>query len=286
MIEKKYIIISPVRNEEKYIARTIQSVVNQTVRPMEWIIVNDGSIDGTEAIARKYIADYSWIKIVNRADRGFTQVGKGVMEAFNEGFKNISYKNWDYIVKLDCDLSIESDFFEKLLCRFEENEKIGIAGGTSYALEKNKFYEEKMPDFHPWAGARAYKRQCFNCIDGLIETLGWDTIDLIKAQMKGWQTKRFKDLKIIHHRRMSSRKGLWEGKMRTGRIFYIVGYHPIFLTARSIYRLTERPYLIESFGVICGYLQAMWRREPLLVTPEEKAFLRRQQLRRLIGFKM
>ncbi len=282
----KYIIISPVRNEEKYIEKTIYSVINQTIKPLEWIIINDGSTDMTKEIVEKYTSNFKWIKLIDKKDRGFSQVGKGVIEAFNTGFKNISYRNWGYIVKLDCDVSLERDFLENLLHRFSESKNLGIAGGTSYALEKGRFCEEKMPEFHPWAGARMYKRKCFEDIRGLVETLGWDTIDLLRAQMKDWQTKRFRDLKVIHCRRMASRKGLWEGKLRTGRNFYITGYHPLFLVVRSIYRLTQRPYLIESIGVVYGYVQAMWKRESLVVTSKEKVFLRSQQLRRLFGFKI
>jgi poly-beta-1,6-N-acetyl-D-glucosamine synthase len=281
-----YIIISPVRNEEKYIENTVLSIISQTIKPSQWVIVNDGSIDSSRKIAEKYAKKHDWIKIVDRPDRGFTELGKGVVEAFNEGFKNISFRDWDYIVKLDCDISLDEKYFEKLLHNFNENMQLGIAGGTCYTAQKNSLYEEKVPEFHPMAAARIYSRECFKDIGGLVKTLGWDTIDLLRAQMNGWQTKRFKELKIIHYRKMASRNGLWEGKIRAGRNFYITGYHPIFLVARSIYRLKERPFLLESFGVNYGYLQAMWRREPFVVTPKEKVFLRRQQLRRLFGLKI
>lgn len=282
----RYIIISPVRNETAYIEKTMQSIIQQKVLPVEWVIINDGSTDSTEDIIKKYLTQYSWIKLVNRADRGFTQVGKGVIETFYQGINAITDRNYDYVVKLDCDVSIESDYFENLLNRFEQNERLGIAGGTSHFEINNKWVEEKMPGFHPWAGARMYRRKCFEDIGGLVPTLGWDTIDLLRAQMKGWETIRYPDIKIKHLRMMSSRKGLWEGKVRLGRNFYITGYHPLFLIARSIYRLFEPPYFIETFGVLYGYLQALLKRERLIVSKEEKGFLRLQQLRRLIGAKI
>ena len=279
----KYIIISPVRNEDQHIAKTLQSVISQTLRPVEWIIVNDGSRDKTEEIIKSHLPSHSWIQLIHKKDRGFTQVGKGVIETFNEGLKNTRHPDWEYIVKLDGDLSLEGNFFEELLNRFTANKNLGIAGGTAYVWEKDRLLEEKMPRFHPHAVARIYRRACFENIGGLTETLGWDTLDLLRAQMKGWQTKRFEDLKITHHRRMSSRKGLWEGKTRTGKNFYITGYHPLFLLARSLYRITQKPYFIESAGVIWGYLKAQWNREPLVVTPQEKMFFRKQQLKRLAG---
>ena len=277
----KYVIISPVRNEERYIEKTLNSVVSQTVLPVEWVIVNDGSRDNTEKIIERYSRDNSWIRIVNKKDRGFTQVGKGVIEAFNEGFRALRRGDWEYIVKMDCDIVLEKEYFEILTARFSSDGGLGIAGGTSYAFEKGRLSEERMPKFHPWAGARAYRRKCFEDISGLIESLGWDTVDLLRAQMKGWGTARFEDLKITHLRRMSSRKGLWEGKVRLGRNFYITGYHPAFLFARSLYRLFQKPYVVESAGVLYGYFKAMSGREDPVVTKEEGEFLQRQQLRRL-----
>ena len=279
-----YVIISPVRNEAAYIEKTIRSVAVQTVKPLEWIIVNDGSKDETANLIKKYMPECPWIRLVEKEDRGFTQVGKGVIEVFNRGYENISRNNWDFIVKLDCDLSFTEGYFEKLINEFAVDGVLGICGGTSFAVENGTRVEEKMPIFHPCAAARIYSRKCFEEIGGLIEALGWDTIDLLRAQMRGWTTKRIPHLELSHYRRMSSRNGLWEGKLRTGRNFFITGYHPLFLVARSIYRLKEKPYLIESLGVMAGYLKAMLKGESLVVSMEERAFLRRQQMRRLVGF--
>lgn len=280
-----YVIISPVRNEEKYIEETIKSILSQSKKPVEWVIVNDGSTDRTREIVSAYAGLHVWIKLVDKPDRGFTQVGKGVIETFYYGFNSIKNADYDYVVKLDCDIKIEDGYFENLLERFRQNTHIGISGGTSYVERAGKWHEEKMPLFHPWAGARIYRRKCFEEIGGLVTALGWDTIDLLRAQMKGWKTIRYPDLKIKHLRMMSSRKGLWEGKVRLGRNFYITGYHPVFLIARSVYRLVEPPYFIETFGALYGYLQALLKKEKLVVSEEEKAFLRKQQLRRLFGAK-
>lgn len=280
-----YVIISPIRDEEKYIEKTISSIISQTILPAEWVIVNDGSKDNTEEIIRQAAHNYEWIKVINKKDRGFTEVGRGVVESFYEGLKNLVIKDWDYLVKLDGDISVENNFFETLLKRFYDNDMLGIAGSTCYVLENGILKEEKMPVFHPTAAARMYRRRCYDDIGGIPQTLGWDTIDLVRAQINGWTTERFTDLKIVHFRKMASRNGLWEGKIRTGRNFYITGYHPLFLIFRSIYRITERPFFIESLGVIYGYLKAMFKQLPLVVTQEEKKFLRHQQLCRLFGFK-
>ena len=285
-MSNRCIIISSVRNEEEYIGLTIGSVVGQDVRPFLWIIINDGSKDRTGEIVEDMIGSAEWIKLINKKDRGFTQVGKGVIEAFNAGYKEIKGIEWDFIVKMDCDITLPDHFFKDVLDAFERDPKLGILGGTSCIKIKGGVFEEKMPEFHPWAGARVYRRKCFEDIGGLEEVLGWDTIDLLRAEMKGWATKRIKGLKIIHHRMMSSRKGFWEGKVRQGKCFFKLGYHPVFLVARCIYRLCKKPYLIESFGVIYGYIKAMIQNEPIVVTGEEKEHLRKQQLNRLIKLKV
>ena len=286
MSTSSYVIISPVRNEEKYIEKTLLSIISQTILPAEYIIVDDGSSDGTATIVKKIASNNPWIRIISKMDRGDIDMGRGVMEACNMGIKEIRTGDWDYIVKLDGDLLLEPDYFSILLGRFRKNKKLGIAGGTCYVFKNGKIAEEAVPSFHPMAAARIYRRKCFEDIGGFIETLGWDTIDLLRAQMKGWETVRYPDLKIKHLRMMSSRKGLWEGKVRLGRNFYITGYHPLFLIARSIYRLMEPPFFVETFGVIYGYLKALLNNERLVVTKEEKRFLRRQQLRRLIGVRV
>jgi biofilm PGA synthesis N-glycosyltransferase PgaC len=286
MNNRKYVLISSARNEEEYITQTLDSAVSQTVTPAEWIIVNDGSTDATGDIIDQYAKKYPWIKAIHKDDRGYDQVSRAELIAFNDGVNRLDCKDWDYVVKLDCDVSFEKDYFEMLLLRSGEDARIGICGGTSYVKADDRFFEEKMPGFHPWSGARMYRKACFDDIGGLPDFLGGETIDILNAHMKGWLTKRFSDLKVMHLRRMSSRSGLWEGKIRTGRIFYITGYHPLFLFARSMYRLKERPYFIESIGVICGYIKAMWKREPKVVTPEQQKFLRKQQIRRLFTGKL
>ena len=285
-MKRDCILISPVRNEERHLGKTIQSVLQQTVRPSKWIIVDDGSTDRTAEIARQCLIGNPWVSVLTRRDRGFASVGEGEAAAFNEAYETVRAADWDFIAKVDGDVSFPKDHLESLLRRFEEDPKLGISGGTCFVLEKGRYYEEKMPDFYPLAACRLYRRKCYEEIGGIIPKLGWETIDLLRAQMRGWATRRFEDLRITHYRRMASRGGLWKGKTRSGKIFYVLGYLPLFVVARSLYRLKERPYFIESAGILYGYLRAFLRREPLSVTREEKAFLRRQQRDIMLGLKI
>ncbi len=280
-----FIVITPVRNEEKYIEKTLHAVTAQTVIPQQWIMVDDGSTDRTGRIIDSWADRYDWITPVHLADRGYTAVGRGIIEAFYAGFGRIRHTDsWQFLVKLDGDISIDADYFASLLEKFRTDERLGIAGGTCFCLSGGMLHEETTPPFHPIAAARMYRRSCFEEIGGLAFSNAWDTIDLLRARTRGWRTRRFNDLQVFHYRIMSSRQGLWQGKLRTGRNLYLTGYSVPFLLARSLYRLFRRPYLVESMAVICGYFLAMFRGEPLAVTMEEREFLRREQRQRLLWF--
>jgi len=276
-----YIIISSVRNEERFIEKTILSVVNQTITPVEWIIIDDGSTDRTREILESYSRSYRWIKVLHNADRGYDNHGIAETQAFSQGVDSIAVKQWDYIVKVDGDVSFEKDYIECLIKRFIENNLLGIAGGTCYFFKKGMLYEEESPRVFPMAAARMYRRRCFEEIGGLQKTLGFDLVDILKAQMRGWETLRFSELEIVHYRLTMSRNGLWHGKKKLGEIYYVAGYDPLFFAARSFYHLFKRPYIIESCASVYGFLRAMVTRKPFVVSPQERAYLRTQQKKRL-----
>ena len=280
----KYIIISPVRNEEKYVGKTIQSVINQSVKPIEWIIVNDGSTDRTRETIEKYMGKYSWMKLINLEDRGFYYPGKGVVEVFYKGFNIIKTKDWDYIVKLDCDLYLENDYFEKIFQRFQENPRLGIASGCDYLVEKNSYIREKTQEDHPCGLSKIYRKKCFEDINGLRPIPGWDLVDVLSAQMKGWDTKCFMEYRIIHYRQTGFRnKGIANGRFFVGRLQYKFGYSFIYSLLKGIYKLFERPYFIGGIGMILGYLYACLRHETKYFDDEMIKFLRKKHREYLLN---
>jgi len=279
----KYIIISPVRNEGQHIENTIQAVISQTIKPLEWIIVNDGSKDNTGDILEKYSNRFDWIKVINRSDRGFGHPGKGIIEAFQEGYRAIENRDFGFIVKLDGDLSFEPDYFENILLRFNSNPRLGIASGKPYVPYGKDLILEDCPDEHVLGASKIYRKECFDQIGGLQPTLSWDTVDGLRAQMLGWETRSFNDLKIIHYRKMASRGGILKGNIRAGHGAYIVGYHSIFMILRGIYRMKERPYCLCGLAMIFGYFKSMAKREERVVEKEVIDYLRQKQIKRLLG---
>jgi poly-beta-1,6-N-acetyl-D-glucosamine synthase len=280
---QRYVVITPVRDEEEYLERTIQSVTGQTVRPAEWIIVNDGSSDRTGEIIDKYAGKYDWIRALHRTNRGFRKSGGGVVEAFKEGFGTLSCRDWEFIVKLDGDLTFEPDYFKNLFKRFRDEPKLGIAGGTLYSPINGKVKVESGPRFHVRGATKVYRRGCWEQIGGLWPASGWDTVDEVKANMLGWKTMTVPDVFAIHHRETGGADGIWSDSVKRGLICYSVGYHPLFTLARLLYHATNQPYAVRSIGMAYGFLRACLTSVPRIKEAPFIRFIRKEQMKRLMG---
>jgi biofilm PGA synthesis N-glycosyltransferase PgaC len=294
MSSAKYIVISPVRNEEQYLPQTIQCMAAQTARPRCWLLIDDGSTDSTGRIIDDAAARHPWLKALHRSDRGFRQAGGGVMEAFYDGYAQLSTLNsqpsttqWDFIVKLDGDLSFSADYFQQCFDRFAADPKLGIGGGTicnqvNGALE----VESKIdPVFHVRGATKVYRRACWEQIGGLIRAPGWDTVDEVKANMLGWTTRTFPDVKLVHHRPAGQAYGQWSNLLKNGRANYVAGYHPLFMLLKCLWRCFEKPYLLEGCGLWLGFLTGYLKRIPQVPDRDVIRYFRHQQLNRLLGRK-
>ena len=206
-----YVVISPVRDEEAYIRFTVDCMARQTIVPKEWVLINDGSSDKTGEILDEYAQRYPWIRVVHRANRGFRKAGGGVVEAFNAGYNALEFRDWDFLVKLDGDLSFEPDYFEKCFQNFEKEPRLGVGGGVICYVTNGVKEFEPSPVFHVRGATKIYKRGCWDAIGGFWPAPGWDTMDEVKANMLGWSTRSFLDLHIVHHRKTGTADGEWAG---------------------------------------------------------------------------
>jgi poly-beta-1,6-N-acetyl-D-glucosamine synthase len=282
-LAKNYVVISPVRDEEAYLRFTIESMLAQTIRPIEWIIVNDGSTDNTAAIIDEYAAQNPWIRAVHRLNRGFRKAGGGVVEAFNDGYRSLSTDDWQFIVKLDGDLSFGPDYFEECLNSFNRDPHLGIGGGAICYLENGTKRMEPNPEFHVRGATKIYRRDCWEAIGGFWPAPGWDTMDEVKANMLGWGTKTFGNLHLRHYRHTGTADGVWAGMVKNGRANYVCGYHPLFMLVKCLLRLPQRPYFIGAVGLLYGFLSGYVKQIPQVNDLQTIGFLRRQQLGRLWG---
>lgn len=277
-----YIIITPVRNEGKHLEQTITSVVNQTVVPREWIIVNDGSSDNTADVMNAYAKRYGWIRPLHRKDRGYRKAGGGVVEAFYDGYKAMTASDWNYLVKLDGDLTFDNRYFEKCFLKFENDEKLGIGGGTVYNVVNGGLVLEKVPQFHVRGATKIYRKKCWEDINGLLSAPGWDTLDEVKANMIGWRTSSFSDIRLVHHKYTGSADGTWGGWVKNGRANYISGYHPLFMTLKCARRVFQKPVLIGALGLLYGFVSGYLKRIQQVDDRKLIRYLRTQQLNRIL----
>jgi biofilm PGA synthesis N-glycosyltransferase PgaC len=277
----KYLIITPARDEEEFLERTILSVASQSVKPLQWIIVNDGSRDRTGAIIDHYADVYPWITARHRPDRGFREAGGGVINTFYDGYAQIESSQWEFLVKLDADLSFPSDYFERCFTEFEKDPRLGIGGGGIYHEEAGELKLEQNPKFHVRGATKIYRRECWDDLGGLLRAPGWDTVDEVKANMLGWNTRSFLDLRVSHYRFTGAADGAWKDCIKNGKANYITGYHPLFMLLKCVRRLAKRPYFIGSVGLAWGFVTAYRKGIPQVQDLRLISYLRGQQLRRL-----
>jgi glycosyltransferase involved in cell wall biosynthesis len=283
-MSRSYAVVTPVRDEARHVGLTIKAMASQTIKPAHWVIVDDGSTDGTATILDQLAHSYPWMTIVHRPNRGFRANGGGVMDAFHAGLAVVGDFDWEYMVKLDADLSFASDYFEQCFARFEAQPRLGIGGGTICALEEGVERVEFPgdPRFHVRGATKIYRRACWNQITPLIKAAGWDTIDEIRANLFGWQTTTFADLTLVQHKATGSADGSWANSFKNGKANYITGYHPAFMAAKCVQRLLRKPYLVDGIAMSAGFLSGYFKRVPQLADAETIKYLRRQQMRRLL----
>ena len=281
----KYAVITPVRDEEDHLRSTAESMVAQTIRPTEWVIVNDGSTDGTAGVIEEYAGRYSWILGVHRENRGFRKSGGGVVDAFNDGLRALTCQDWEFLVKLDGDLAFEPDYFENCFETFQREPRLGVGGGVICYVEDEVKRFEPCPAFHVRGATKIYRKACWEAIGGFWPAPGWDTIDEVKANMLGWMTRSFPELHLVHHRLTGSADGPWGGYIKNGRANYISGYHPLYMAAKCLARLGRRENVRGALALMYGFVTGYLKRIPQVDDPQLIRYLRSQQIGRLTGRK-
>jgi hypothetical protein len=279
-----YVLITPARNEAAFIERTIQSVAKQTVRPIRWVIVNDGSTDDTRRIVGHYAAMYDWIDVVDmpeRRDRSFA----AKVHAFNAGYDKAKVLAHDIVGNLDGDVSFEEDFLEFLVGRFADDSALGVAGtifreAGGYNSETDSFEGQT----HVSGQCQLFRRDCFEAIGGYVphRSGGIDWIAVTTARMMGWRTRSFREKSFFHHRSLgTAERGRLASAFSYGEKDYYLGGHPLWELFRVAYRMSKRPYVVEGLAVGVGYLSASVRRIHRPVSPELMRFHRKEQIRKL-----
>jgi biofilm PGA synthesis N-glycosyltransferase PgaC len=280
----RYVLISPVKDEERHIEFTLRSVTSQTIPPTLWVIVDDGSRDSTTQIVRRYQAACPFIRLVSHHMPGTRHPGSRVIHAFNCGYETLRDQGYEFIVKLDCDLSFAPDHFERLLEFFAADERLGIASGVYLEEHRSGTWQQVgMPSYHAFGACKVVRRRCFEDIEGFLTVPGWDTVDEIRAWSTGWTTRHYPTIEVRHHKPEGSGIGRVRTSRMHGEIYYRTGGDPLFLAFKVLRRMAVPPFVTGALALTSGYLGALLKREPLLVSQREAQCYRRQLRRRLLG---
>jgi glycosyltransferase involved in cell wall biosynthesis len=281
----RYVLITPARNEVATIELTLKSVVGQTVRPVKWVIVSDGSTDGTDEVVMKYATQHDWIELVRMPERKERHFA-GKVHAFDAGYARFESLEYDVIGNLDADITFESEYFSFLLEKFADNPRLGV-GGTPFR-EGNHQYDFRFSSLEHVSGAcQLFRRECFEAIGGYVPMKigGIDLVAVLTARMKGWQTRTFPEKTCVHHRRMGSAKhSSLMVALKGGRGDYMLGGHPVWEVVRSIYQMSKRPVILAGSLRLAGFVWAMVTRVEKTVSAELVEFRRKEQMRRLREF--
>lgn len=277
-----YVLVTPVRDEVALLPKTIASVVAQTILPSEWIIVSDGSTDGTDEVVREAAAKYPWIRLLPLAPRPGRSFA-AVVHNTEIGIRHLSCRDHRYIGLLDSDVEFQPDYFEQLMRRFEMEPALGLAGGVviDKGLPRNRFPRNRIDV--PGA-VQFFSRKCFERIGGLVPIPegGWDTVTCAMARMHGYQTRLFTDLVVDHLKpRNISEGGAVRRKWQLGVRDYASGYHPLFEAVKCVSRLKDRPLVIGAVAWWVGYCMAFLQRRNRLLPGSVIRHIRSEQMDRL-----
>lgn len=270
-----YAVITPTRDEADNLPRLAASLGAQTVPPERWLIVDNGSTDSTPEIARGLADRHTWVQVLSVPGAESADRGAPVVRALEAGIAALAEDPPDVVVNVDCDVSMDSDYFERLLGRFGLDVRLGIASGSAYELRRGSWHQRHVTGTTVWGASRAYRWECLQEILPLERRVAWDGIDEFKANARGWRTLAFSDLPFRHHRREGERDGAaWRGRWNQGRAAHYVGYRGWYLLLRALWHARREPAALAMLG---GYAAASLSGQPQGLDDRARAYLRGQQ---------
>ena len=275
-----FYIVIPAHNEEAFISLTLQSLISQTVLPKKIVIVNDNSTDKTAEIVLAFAEENPFITLVNKTSSAIHLPGSKVIQAFHKGFETLD-NEYDIIVKLDADLIMPNNYFEKIQSIFEKDSKIGMAGGFAYIEKNGDWILENLTDKDHIRGAfKAYRKECFEQIGNLKPAMGWDTVDELLCKFYGWKVVTDASL-IVKHLKPTGANYNKTARYKQGEAFYTLGYGFLItaIASAKLAMMKKKPLLFLDY--IQGFLKAKSAQTPLLVTPEQAKFIRNYRLKKM-----
>ena len=238
---RSYAIITPVRDEADNLPRLASCLASQTIRPTAWYIVDNGSDDGTLELAEGIAAEHDWVHVLSIPGATAAVRGAPIVRALHAAIGELAGDPPEIAVNVDADISMEHDYFELLLARFDADSSLGIASGSAFELQGGTWRQRHVTGSTVWGASRAYRWECLQEILPLEERVAWDGIDEFKANARGWTHDAFEELPFRHHRKEGERDGsTWRARCNQGHAAYYVGYRPWYLVLRVALELSSR----------------------------------------------
>src|SRR6266576_1022678 len=270
----RYVLITPTRDEADNLRRLAECLLQQTLLPNQWIIVDNGSTDATLPVARDLERRFDWIEVLFTPGTERAERGQPIVRAFHRGLERINEPS-KIVVKLDSDVSMDRDYFERLIRSFEDDPVLGIASGTCYEHDGETWRPTHVTEAHVRGATRAYRWECLRQVLPLEERVGWDGIDALKANVLGWRTQVIQDLGFYHHRQLGARDGPpWERWARQGRAAHYMGYRFSYLLVRSLHHARKDP---AALAMLWAYVASAVTRTPQYGDERVRRHLRDRQ---------
>ncbi|TWO31778.1 glycosyltransferase family 2 protein [Seonamhaeicola sediminis] len=278
----KFYIIIPAHNEESSIGLTLDSLVNQTLKPKQVVVVNDNSTDNTQDIVEGFSFKYDFIKLINSKSSNEHLPGAKIINAFYKGYAILD-DHYDVICKFDADLVFPDNYLEELAYHFKKNKHLGMASGFCYVEKNGRWVLESLTRKDHIRGAlKAYRKECFLDIGKLKRSMGWDTVDELLAKYYNWKIITDESLHVKHLKPtgISYNKA---SKYLQGEAMYKMRYG-LVITFISAVKLAFKKGSLRLFNdYMGGYFKAKKEKVNFLVSDEEGKFIRDVRWKGIIG---
>jgi len=271
-----YAVISPVKDEALHFERTAQALLAQSHRPLAWVVVDDGSTDGTFEIASRYAAEHDWITVMRSRSSGRRERGAPIVRAFNQGLASLGGSP-DFVVKLDGDLFFATHYFEWVAATFQVDARAGIVGGIVFVNQDGEWVYDRVSRRTVHGAIKAYRCDCLRDIGGLHESMGWDGIDEFGARARGWNVRVLSELDVLHYKTRGSAQPWARARWEEGRGAHYMGYRVSAVVLRAGYRmLVEHPPMLGGAVLALGFCWYSIRKAPQ-ADPRARRQLRAEQ---------